>query len=255
MATDFSKVSKHPEIDTIIDRLLSGENAKDICQYLKGKYDKPDESHLRLSSSLLEEFKQKYLQQSGFLDRIAQQDVATKLDDKISESLINTKSYKKRLEEYKEESIDVNRKILQFIHLIEARFEQVFDKIQENPGNTKMDYVLLKYFEQGKAFAELYDKVVNKAPDQRIEHVHSVKIVEDSSAALQEAIVKVLERMQPDLVNVFMDAVRVELLKAKNPNDVYASPTPLNDIKNKTALLANKVEAIDSKFEEVIDGD
>jgi hypothetical protein len=42
---------------------------------------------------------------------------------------------------------EVKEAITNLIKILEARAEQVFDKIQENPGSAKADYVLIKYFE------------------------------------------------------------------------------------------------------------
>ena len=49
----------------------------------------------------------------------------------------------------------------QVLTMVEARAEQIFDKIQENPRVTRDDYVLIKYFENLCQLIEKADKLVN----------------------------------------------------------------------------------------------
>ena len=44
----------------------------------------------------------------------------------------------------------------------QRHYEQIFDKIQENPGSTKLDYVMTKYFELSTMLLEKADKIINK---------------------------------------------------------------------------------------------
>jgi hypothetical protein len=248
--SDFKKITDHPEYEKIVERLMSGTSSKEISQDLKLKYDQPDESHLRLSSSLLDDFKKNYLHKYDEMIQLASQE---KLDKKIAKSLLNQSSYKERLDKYTEEKIDVNKKLNQLAHILEVRQEQIFDKIQENPGNTKLDYVLTKYFELNKGLLEAIDKIVNKAPDQRIEHVHSVKVIEEHSIVLQEAIRRVLTKMNPELVSIFMDELSKELKKARAVTDLYQSP--IDRLESQKQIVNHLQLGTDKLFEEKTDAE
>ena len=63
------------------------------------------------------------------------------------------------------------------IHIVKARLEQIYDKVQQNPENTKPDYVLIKYIELLNQTAEKYDRIVNNAPDQIIQHNITIQTI------------------------------------------------------------------------------
>jgi hypothetical protein len=69
MASDFSKINNHPEKQSIITKLLSGDNPKTVSAYLKDKYPKPDEGHLRIPATLLQTFLDEYADHHGFIKR------------------------------------------------------------------------------------------------------------------------------------------------------------------------------------------
>src|SRR5690606_17698339 len=102
----FNKLLEHPEHQKIIDKLLSGESTKEVSQYLKLKYDKPDENHLRLSTALLDEFKKKWMDAGDFIAKIVHDEKAGKLDKQIAQSLLNNNTWKERVATLADEEID-----------------------------------------------------------------------------------------------------------------------------------------------------
>lgn len=214
---DYKKILDHPEVQGIIDKLMMGETPKDVSSYLKHKYDKPDENHLRLSASLLDKFLKNYCNTSDFMNKMVKDEKNGALDKQIADSLLNNKTWKERLANLTDEKIDIEKRLIQQIHIMDVRAEQIFDKIQENPGSTKLDYVMTKYFELSTMLLEKADKIINKAPDQRIEHVHTVQMVEQQSAVFQNAIRRVIARLEPDRANEFMELLAEEMSELKSP--------------------------------------
>lgn len=248
---DFSKLLDHPEHQKIIDKLLSGETPKEVSQYLKLKYDKPDENHLRLSASLLSEFQSKWMDAGDFISNLVKDEKSGKLDKQIAKSLLNNESWKERIEKLADDEIDIKKKIVQLNHVLEARAEQIFDKIQENPGSTKLDYVLTKYFELYMNLIEKIDKIVNGTPDQRIEHTYTVQMVEDHSIAFQEAIKRVLQRLDPEMTSIFMDTLYEEMEKMR-PAPTLTKQS-IKARANETNNLLEKFDAFDGEIEDVLD--
>lgn len=246
---DFKKILEHPENQTVIDKLLMGGTPKEVCEYLGAKFSKPDEKHLRLSESLLKEFKKQYCDTGKFLDKIVKDEKSGALDKQITQSLLNTTSWKERVAELADDKIDLERKIIEQMSMLEQRQEQIYDKIQQNPENVKLDYVMTKYFELSAMLIERADKVINKAPDQRIEHTYTVKMVEEQSVILQEAIRRVISRLDPHLASTFMDMLSEEMSDLKSPNDV--APVTINAANKELSKIDAKVKVLDAKFEDV----
>lgn len=220
--TDIDKLINHPEKDKIIGKLFSGESPREVAQYLKIKFHGKDEQHLRLSGAFLKEIVDKYFSQYKMLDQIIADEKSGKLNSKLAESLINNKVWQERMHENLDKEIDLKKRIQQMIFAIEARAEQVFDKIQENPGNFKGggDYILLKYFDLLINALEKADKIINERPDKLIQADITINMVEQHSVVFQEAIREVLLELDPEISAMFMDAVTRKLAKLRETGAV-----------------------------------
>lgn len=128
---------------------------------------------------------------------------------------MDNKVWKQRIEEAAGQELDIKKKVHNILHILEARAEQIFDLIQSNPESTKADYIFTKYMEILGNNLEKADRIVNGKPDVRIEHTYTVQMVEQQSASIQEAIRRVLERMDPEFSNLFMDLMAEEMAKTK----------------------------------------
>lgn len=247
---DYKKILDHPEVQGITDKLLMGDTPKEVAAYLKHKYQKPGENHLRLSASLLDQFVKNYCNTSDFMNKIVKDEKAGALDKQIAQSLLNNKTWQDRIAELADDKIDLERKLAEQLAMMEQRQEQIFDKIQENPGSTKLDYVMTKYFELNMMIIEKIEKIVNKAPDQRIEHTVSVQMVEQYSSVLQDAIRRVIGRLPPEQAADFMEMLSQEMTSVKPPID---APVTMNAAKKDVASLESKANKLDEKFEEIGD--
>jgi len=215
---DFSKILSHPEKEKLITKLVQGETPKDVAQYLKIKYHQKEETHLRLSANLLQEFIDKYFNQYQFLDKLVADEKANKTDKLVYESLLNNKAWKNRIADFADEEIDFKKKVQQLVVIISARAEQVFDKIQQNPEGTKGDYALIKWLELLMNALEKADKLVNERPDKIIQHDISVTMVEQHSVLFQETIRELLLELSPEVSARFMDILTTKLNQLKPEN-------------------------------------
>ena len=218
--SNFQKILEHPESDKIIGKLVSGDPSSKVSEYLRIKYNKKDEKHLRISSGILKEFTDKYLSQYDSLEKIIEDEKNNKLDKKISKSIINNKTWQERLADRVDKEINLKDKILQILSVLEARAEQVFDQIQQKPDNFKGDYVLIKYLELLFNAIEKCDKIINDKPDQVIEHNYTIKMVEQHSAVLQEAIRDVLREMDPEFSALFLDRLATRMKEIEEPVNI-----------------------------------
>lgn len=243
--SDFLKILDHPEKDKIVGKLISGEPSSKVAEYLKIKYPHKDEVHLRISSKLLKEFTDKYLDQYDSLDKIIEAEKNNKLDKKIAQSLINNKTWQERIAETADLEIDIKKKIAQVLTIIEARTEQVFDQIQQKPEAFKGDYVLIKYFEVLFNAMEKFDKIVNERPDQVVEHNYNIQMVQQHSAVLQEAIRDVLREMDPEYSALFLDRLNERMRELEDPTEGNVRKT----------LSVSSIEHIEKQLPEAIDAE
>lgn len=243
---DFSVITDHPDYQEIISKVVIGVGSKDIINWLKVKYPDPDQKHLHLSQKMLQDFIDKH----GDLEATLRRDVSLvkagdAADGKLSLSLMNNKTYRERLEQLSEEKLDVKRIIQELIIAALARFEQVFDRMQENPTSTKNDYVLLKWFEQLISAIEKADKALNNAPDQVIQHNITIQAVEQHTAVLQEAVRETLMHMSPEMASLFVEIFTKKLASLKAP--IEDRPVTLDTILVEAEVLKDQLDKIDIK--------
>ena len=153
-----------------------------------------------------------------------------------------------RMAEVTDDEIDFRKKWKQLLYMLEARMEQVFDKVQENPGSTKADYVMGNYFELWHLALDKADKMLNDRPDVKIEHSYTVQMVEQQSVAFQEAIRRVLIKLDPALSNLFIDLLNEEL-RGMKPDDDRVKKSLHKDKEHVNKLL-DKAEIIEGKLDD-----
>ena len=142
-----------------------------------------------------------------------------KIEKKIAESLKNNKTYQERLNDLANNELDIKKLITETVFMIRERAIQVFDKIQENPGNTKPDYALIKWFEVLLGSMEKYDKIVNKAPDQIVQHNVTMQVIDQHTAAFQDVIREVLAEIDPEASFLFMEKLKEKMEALKPPKE------------------------------------
>jgi hypothetical protein len=252
---DFSKIVEHPEFKEIVSKLVQGDSPQLVSKYLKDKYNKPDEVHLRIPATTLQEFLESYADHHGYIKKIIQKNNDTKLDKKIAESLLDTTPWKERIIKGIDQEVKYIDKLDGVLTILETRAEQIFDMIQSNPEDTRTDYVFTKYLELLMIAIEKADKIRNDKPDIKIEHTYTVQMVEQQSLAIQEAIRRVLDRLGPEYSFAFMDLLNEELSKI-NPKTIEGVPVQKSVAKQLEAehkeidKLDKAVTEFDQKFSE-----
>lgn len=207
---DFSTILNHPKRNDIVSKLLSGISAKEISIWLKTLFNDKDESHLRLSQKIIEQFaKSDFINYEKHLN--SDLSLAQAGDEKALSSLKNNRTWKQRVDSLLDEKVDIKDRLNKMELLVRDRMEQVFDSIQDNPNATRGDHVLIKYFEHYLKLLETYNKTINLAPDMIIQHNHTVDYIDKRTTFLQDAIYEVLEEMDPAFATTFLDKLNEKL--------------------------------------------
>ncbi len=241
--TIIKNILEHPDKDEIISKLIIGILPKDLHESLKAKYTNVGEKKFILSEKSIESFKDDYLDIYNDL----KEDILKTKDNKISNkevevelSIKNNKKYKERLSEYLDHEIDIKLTIKKLIVAIEARAEQVFDKIQEDPRNVgKADYVLIQYFNTLSTSLEKLNKILNDSPDQVIQHNITLQVLDQHIFVFQDLIKDILAKLDLQASLEFMDLFNEKMKKLKPPSiiDPLSTEERLTEVK----LLGEKI--------------
>ena len=220
MASDFSQIVEHPDRDELISKLLTGTTPKDISNWLKLKY--PKDKHLHITIKLLTEFsKSQYTDYySNYKQDLAVIKSGGKINKNLASAVLNNKTYQERINEAADkgiEELDVAEIMKNSLIAITDRAIQVFDRIQENPRLTKNDYALIKWFELVFNALEKYDRKVNNAPDQIIQHNVTMQAMDDYFIIVQDTIREAISEIDPDLALDITERMSNAVAKLKPP--------------------------------------
>ena len=242
---DFSLIQTHPDVEEIINKLISGTDPKSISDWLKLKYPDDNQTHLLISIKLLKEFQQsEYL---NYYDQAIKDLNKTKNNEKINKKLAlsiqNNKTYQERLNEVVDKKIDILEEYKKLRILYLARIEQLFDKIQEDPDiiNSKNEYVLTKYTEQFMGLLEKMDKIINNRPDQIIQHNHVVDYVNQYTAILQQTVLETFKEIDSESAFLFMEKYAENIKKASLPEFSESKSVTDDKILKDVQILNNKL--------------
>lgn len=245
MTVNFDRLLNHPDSEEIIAKLVSGITPKDVSEWLKIKYQGKDENHLRLPVSLLKDFLDSNLNLYNTIQQDIQHVKNGTSDKKISTALKNNKTYQERMIEAANDEIDIKKMFKSVYVMLNARVEQYFDKMQENPTNLKPDYGLLKFFDSMMMYVEKYDKIINQSPDQIIQHNVTVQVMDQYVTVMQDSIRQTLAEIDPDSANLFMERFNENLSKLQLPESMQ----PVKPQTHEQRYLG--AEILQSKLEEI----
>lgn len=217
-----NKVTRHPDKEEIIKKLINGESVKSVESWLKKKYPRSPRNHISYMS--LQKFRSESLNIKGdILDDIKNR---KKSDELISENaeikaaVMNSSEYQKKISEIVSNEMDVQRKLLEMEKLISSRLEFYFNVVA-NGGNIKQDRIFLEYLNSMRSIMQDWKKYVEGFADKKIEHNLNVKIIDDQIKIMQEAIIETLKEMDPEFTLIFMEKLNLKVRSLQHDSPEY----------------------------------
>jgi hypothetical protein len=242
------KILDHPDKDEIIAKLVLDYPAKDIHEWLAGKYTNVSEAKFVVAEKSIKVFKDNYLDVYSMIreDMInTKQAVAAGTADQLELAVKSNPTYKSKMLELAGKEIDVRQMVAQLCLAIETRLGQVFDEIQEDPRNinTKIDRVLIEYGELLGGLLEKYYKFTENPADLVIQHNVTLQAVDQHISVFHDVIRDVLSQLDLESSMLFMEIFQEKMAKLKMPTQEQ----PLNtDMKLAEAKILN--ETINKKL-------
>lgn len=242
------KILDHPDKDELIAKLVLDYSAKEIHEWLAGKYTNVSEAKFVVAEKSIKVFKENYLDVYSMIreDMLkTKQAVATSTEDQLELAVKGNSTYKSKMLELAGKEIDVRQMVAQLCLAIETRLGQVFDEIQEDPRNinTKIDRVLIEYGELLGGLLEKYYKFTENPADLVIQHNVTLQAVDQHISVFHDVIRDVLSQLDLESSMLFMEMFQEKMAKLKPPTQEQ----PLNtDMKLAEAKLLN--ETINKKL-------
>lgn len=246
---NFAKVLTHPDRDQIISRLTSGESSRDVSAWLKEKYPYPKDTSKHISYNTLNEFRTKHLNIHGAAMTEMRTMVAEargeEIDQELSQAVKKNPTYREKVNQVIDTEINWRMKLMQFMSVVETRFEQLFDRTQDNPSAFKADYVMIDWM---RTMMEMVEKIrkIEGAPDQIIQHNVTIQMVEEHSALIQEALRQTFAEIDLETSLILMDKYSENLEKLKNRRENISK----NRIMEKICSVVEEVKVLPQDIQE-----
>jgi hypothetical protein len=224
---EFGLIKDHPDSKEILSKLLSGSTPKDVAAWLKLKYPEKNQKHLRLSQKLLNEFTDS--QYTSYYDQF-QEDLATlsdpdtkKKDKELSYALTHIKPYRERMEELADMQLNTLVTIEKNMGIVLTRVEQMYDLIQNDPTNGKLDNTFIRYMKLLQDGMETIEKIKINSIDNLAHHNFTMQAMQDNIMIMQDAIRETMAEVDPDLASSFMDKLYNKLNELQPPQAMTPS--------------------------------
>lgn len=237
-------ILSHPDKPEIINKLLSGVSASDIHEWLESKYINVGEKKFVLSDKTIYTFEKEYLDIYSIIkDDIAKSKNNLTAEEELKLEIQGSPTYHKALERYANNEVDIKMTVKKMVATIETRAAQVFDQIQEDPRNIKMDRTLIEWFNTLTALLEKYDVILNGNPDQiNIQNNINIQIVDDHINVVYNVIKDILSKLDYDtsllFIEMFNDAMKN--LKSSEQNVILPQEVRLAALDDLSAKIDNQ---------------
>lgn len=225
MSKDIAKlVLEHPDKDEVITKLVCEISEQDIADWLKAKYN--NQKQLIISKKNLQIFKDEYLDIYSTIreDLLATQVNLITSNSDVKEEIKGNEAYKKKLEEIAGKELDIKTIVKNLVVKIEFRSEQVFDIIQNDPRNTKLDRNLVEWLNLLLSTLEKFDLITNGSPDKvNIQNNINIQLVDTHINMMYDIIREILSQLDYETSLLFTELFTRKLTEL-NQNSAMTAP-------------------------------
>jgi hypothetical protein len=202
------KILEHPDKDEIISKLVSGVSCPDIHEWLAAKYINVGEKKFILSDKVISSFNKDYLDIYSIIREDLSKTKIQKMspEEELKMEIQGNPAYHKALEAYVDNEVDIKIIAKRLAAAVEARAAQVFDLIQEDPRNIKMDRTLIEWFNTLLMITEKFEAIQTGTPDQiNIQNNINIQIVDEHINVVYNIIKEILAKLDYDTSLLFIE--------------------------------------------------
>lgn len=216
-----SKVLRHPDKESIIKKLLSGDSVKEVERWLKTKY--PRTKRLHISYMTLQKFRSENLDLRGdVLEEVKNRRSDADKDAIESEAkmiIASSSAYQDKISEIADAELDVTRRLLEMDKLINSRIKYYYNLLSDG-GTIKEDKIFLEYVNTMKGIMQDWKKYIEGVADKKIEHNINVNVVNEHASALKMAVLDVLSELNPELIPIFVNKLNIKMNELSFNDDI-----------------------------------
>lgn len=236
-----SKILNHPDREEIIQKLVAGFSPNKVNEWLNKKYSTEEDKHNRITVKTISDFRTRYLNLNREAVRILKKErqkknmglphnanagsFLEKTDEtqeeyelRVKETLLQSPTYREKLKEITEATLDGPRLIKELVSLIQSRLEVYFNAIASGTtvGDTlKADKQFAEYVSLMKDLVKDAKKIDDDYNNQPEAGQVDLNVVHEQVGMIRDTVKDLLNELAPDLALEFMDRLNKRMTNLK----------------------------------------
>jgi hypothetical protein len=236
-------ILEHPDFNELVAKMAIGISCADISEWLSCKYESVGERKFCLSENTLKVFYDQYYDFYTIIRADSQKVLNSTPTDQIETALANNPTYQTALNKYVDSEVDIRLTAKKVVAIVETRAAQVFDMIQEDPRNTKMDKGLIEWMNLLFNACERFESIQNGTSGSQvnIQNNINIQVVDKHISVVCNLITEILAKIDLDASLLFMDRFNEEMAKLSvNQETPLPIDVRLNEAKAIEATMVEK---------------
>lgn len=216
-----NKIMEHPDRDIIVRWLSENVNPKEIAKRLADKYPLEHQRHLRPGWRTVYSFKSDFMPNGKLLLSVVE---ASKKGtnfpqwntnkSEMRDELMKTDAYQQALAKIVDEEINVKRKLIEVMSLMEDRLRAIYNKISNNGEkiNNNDERIFLEYLKNLQILLQQHDQTNRADRAEAAQNVNvNISVVSEQASIIKDAVRETLDGVDPALAIEFMERFSMKM--------------------------------------------
>lgn len=258
------KILNHPDREEIIQKLVSGLSPNKVHEWLQDKYSREEDKLLRITVKAISDFRSRYLNLNreavrllkkerqkkelglphnanagSFLERTDETEEEHEV--RVKNTLLTSPTYREKLKEITEATLDGPRLIKELVTLIQSRLEVYFNEVASGSsiGDTlKADKQFAEYVSLMKDLVKDAKKIDDDYNNQPDTGQVQLNVVHEQVGMIRDTVKDLLNEFAPELALEFTDRLNKRMTALK-----YDAP--------RTPDILEHVEKLNKRIQEM----
>ncbi len=215
-------IIEHPDREEILTKMLIQIDLAEIEEWLSSKYCNPSEKQFIISKKSLKKFQDEYLDMYQVIqqDFIKTKELQKTTNNDVKDIIQGNEEYHKQLEKLVNQELDVKMMLKKMVVAAETRLGQIYDVVQSDPRNIKLDRQLVEWFNALSDALERLAKVESGMLGgnvQTINHQHiNIQVVDNYTSIIYDIIKEILSKLDYETSNLFIEMYEEKISKIKS---------------------------------------
>lgn len=227
-----NKIFEHPDRNDIVRWISEKMNPKDIAKRLADKYPLPHQRHLRPSWRTVYNFKTTFMPDNKLIisaieDAKQKYPKWNKQKLDMQAELMNNSAYQTAIAKIAEEEINVKKKLIAVMTLMEDRLEKIYNQMDARGDkiNHSDERLFLEYLKNLQILLQQHDQTNRADRAEAAQNINvNISVVNEQASIIKDAVRETLDGVDPNLAVEFMERLSMKMRELQYIEDTGIVP-------------------------------